>query len=183
MSVGLVLFFATSQAQSRLPAFKMNERLGRGINMGNSFEAPTETIWGNPWSADYFKIISELGFKHVRLPVRWETTERGMETAPYTITESFLNRIQQVVDAARKYKLHIIINMHHHEALFENPSAQKARFLSQWSQIGKRFESYSDSLLFEVLNEPHGNVTPAIWNEYFAEALTEIRNPWESRRT
>jgi hypothetical protein len=65
--------------------------------------------------------------------------------------------------------------MHHHDALFENPEVQKARFLSQWSQIAERFQAYPDSLLFEVLNEPHGNITPAMWNEYFAEALAKIR--------
>jgi endoglucanase len=168
-------------SQNRLPAFEMNERLGRGINMGNSFEAPTETEWGNPWNPQYFKIISQLGFNHVRLPVRWETTQRSMASPPYTITASFLDRIQQVVDTARKYKLHIIINMHHHDALFENPANQNSRFLSQWAQIAERFKNYPDSLLFEVLNEPHGNLSPTLWNEYFADALAEIRQTNPSR--
>lgn len=165
----------TSIAQNRLPAFEMNERLGRGINMGNSFEAPTETAWGNPWIAEYFRIISELGFNHVRLPVRWEPADRNMEHAPYTINPVFLDRIRQVVEAARRYKLHLIVNMHHHDALYKNPTTQKERFLSQWYQIGNYFKDYSDSLLFEVLNEPHGNMTPTMWNAYFAEALAEIR--------
>ena len=165
----------TATAQTRAPAFEMNERLGRGINMGNCFEAPSEEEWGNPWKPEYFKIISELGFDHVRLPVRWETDARSMATAPYTINPTFLNRIQQVVDTALKYNLHIIVNMHHHEALYENPAVQKERFLSQWNQIATHFKDRSDKLLFEVLNEPHGNVTPAIWNEYFADALAEIR--------
>ena len=39
-----------SLAQERIPAFEMNERLGRGINMGNAFEAPSENDWGNPWN-------------------------------------------------------------------------------------------------------------------------------------
>src|SRR5690606_29235987 len=76
---------------------------------------------------------------------------------------------------ALKYNLHIIVNMHHHEALFENPTTQKDRFLSQWFQIADHFKDYPEGLLFEVLNEPHGNITPEIWNEYFADALTEIR--------
>jgi endoglucanase len=162
-------------AQDRVPAFEMNERLGRGINMGNCFEAPSEEEWGNPWKPEYFKIIADLGFDHVRLPVRWEPDARSMATAPYTINPTFFDRIQQVVDTALKYDLHIIVNMHHHEALYENPSAQKERFLSQWNQIATYFKDYSDHLLFEVLNEPHGNVTPVIWNEYFADALAEIR--------
>lgn len=164
-----------SGAQNRLPAFEMNERLGRGINMGNCFEAPTETEWGNPWKPEYFKIMAELGFKHVRLPVRWEPAARSMAIAPYTIEPAFLDRIQQVVDTALKYNLHIIVNMHHHEALYENPTAQKERFLSMWYQIADRFKSHSDKLLFEVLNEPHGNVSAEVWNELFADALAEIR--------
>lgn len=175
MVIGLVVMVLAGWSQERLPAFEMNERLGRGINMGNSFEAPSETAWGNPWKPEYFKIIAELGFDHVRLPVRWEPAERSMTTSPYTINSTFLNRIQQVVDTALKYKLHIIVNMHHHEALYENPAAQKERFLSQWQQIADHFKEYPDSLLFEVLNEPHGNLTPALWNEYFADALAVIR--------
>lgn len=174
-ALALVISVFTAQGQNRVPAFEMNKRLGRGINMGNSFEAPTETEWGNPWKPEYFKIISGLGFKHVRLPVRWETAERSSSVAPYTINPTFLKRIQDVVDTALKYKLHIIINMHHHEALFENPVEGKARFLAQWRQIAEHFKDYPDNLLFEVLNEPHGNLTPGLWNEFFALALAEIR--------
>ncbi len=162
-------------AQNRIPAFEMNERLGRGINMGNAFEAPTETAWGNPWKAEYFEIMADLEFDHVRLPVRWEPAERSMATPPYTINPAFMDRIKEVVDEALKNKLHIIVNMHHHEALFEDPEGQKERFISQWDQIATFFKDYPDSLLFEVLNEPHGNLTPELWNEFFADALGVIR--------
>jgi endoglucanase len=174
----VLIFFIISIsgiAQNRQPAFEMNSKLGRGINMGNCFEAPSENEWGNPWNPEYFKIMAELGFKHVRLPVRWEPATRSMSVAPYTIAASFLERIQTVVDTALKYDLRIIINMHHHDALFETPAAQKERFLSQWFQIADYFKDYPDELLFEVLNEPHGNISPSLWNEYFADALTEIR--------
>src|SRR5690606_31459393 len=91
------------------------------------------------------------------------------------IQSTFLARIKEVVDKAIEEDLHIIINMHHHDALFEDPAGQKERFLSQWSQIAEYFKDYPDNLLFEVLNEPHGNLTPELWNEYFNDALTEIR--------
>lgn len=162
-------------SQNRVPAFEMNERLGRGINMGNTFEAPSESEWGNPWKPEYFEIIADLGFNHVRLPVRWEPAARSMAAPPYTINPDFLGRIQEVVDKAIQHDLHIIVNMHHHDALFEDPAGQKERFISQWSQIAEYFKEYPDLLLFEVLNEPHGNVTPQLWNEFFSDALTEIR--------
>ena len=94
----LCLNFQLVAAQERLPAFEMNKRLGRGINIGNSFEAPSETAWGNPWKPEYFKIISQLGFNHVRVPIRWEPSDRSLADAPYTINPVFLDRIQQVVD-------------------------------------------------------------------------------------
>lgn len=175
LSIVFILSVFCCQAQLREPAFQLNKRLGRGINMGNCFEAPAETAWGNPWKPEYFRIMSELGFRHVRIPVRWETAERSDSIAPFTIHPSFLNRIKQVVDTALKYKLHVIINMHHHEALIANPEGQKERFLAQWQQIGRFFSSYPDSLLFEVFNEPNNNFTSAKWNIFFADALTEIR--------
>jgi endoglucanase len=156
-SIVFLLSVLCCQAQLNEPAFQMNERLGRGINMGNCFEAPSETAWGNPWKPEYFRIMSVLGFRHVRIPIRWEPADRSDSIAPYTIRSSFLNRIKQVVDTALKYKLHVIINMHHHDSLFANPEGQKARFLAQWQQIAQFFRSYPDSLLFEVLNEPNNN--------------------------
>ncbi len=170
-----------AQGQNREHAFGIAERLGRGINIGNAFEAPAEDEWGNPWNASYFKMIAEKGFTHVRVPIRWETAERSMSSPPYTITPEFLHRIEEVVDSALRYKLHVIINMHHHEALYNDPAGQKERFLSQWYQIADHFRSYPDSLLFEVLNEPHGNLSPSLWNEYFSDALAEIRTTNASR--
>jgi endoglucanase len=174
----LLIFFAAVihvSGQQREQAFLMNERLGRGINLGNCFEAPKETEWGNPWNPEYFRIMAQLGFKHVRIPIRWETVERSSATPPYTIQASFLNRIKQVVDTALKYKLHAIINMHHHDSLIANPDREKARFLSQWGQIAQFFRNYSDSLLFEVLNEPNGNFSATKWNTFFSDALGVIR--------
>ena len=171
------LFFFTfnSYSQNREHAFEVNKRLGRGINYGNMFEAPTETEWGNPWKPQYAKMISDLGFKHVRIPIRWEPAARSSAIAPFTINPTFLNRIKQVVDSALNNNLHAIINMHHHDVLFANPDGQKARFLAQWKQISEFFKDYPDSLLFEILNEPNGNITPAKWNVFLADALAEIR--------
>lgn len=139
------------------------------------FEAPSVEAWGNPFRDDYFQRIAELGFSHVRLPITWETDERVSFQSPYTVKPSFLNRIKYVIDKAYEADLMIIINMHHHESVFEDPEAAKDQFLSQWSQISGYFQEYDDRLLFEVLNEPHGDLTPEKWNDYFTDALGVIR--------
>ncbi|TVR75076.1 MAG: T9SS C-terminal target domain-containing protein [Marinilabiliales bacterium] len=167
------LVFSFANANDSTPAFEMNQRLGRGINIGNTFEAPSETAWSNPWNHDYAGIISELGFSHIRVPVRWEP--RSMDEPPYTIDVQFFERLKSVIDTALYHNLHVIINMHHHDALLNDPDGQKERFLSQWEQIAEYFKDYPDSLLFEIFNEPHGNFTPQKWNEFFPEALSKIR--------
>ncbi|AWW00634.1 cellulase family glycosylhydrolase [Arcticibacterium luteifluviistationis] len=155
--------------------FSLNEKLGRGVNMGNMLEAPSEEEWGNPFRDDYFERIAELGFNHVRIPVNWDLEARAQQSAPYEINETFINRVKYVVDKAQESGLMAIINMHHHEDVFADPVAAKPEFLSQWTQISEAFKDYDGTLLFEVLNEPHGNLSPEMWNEYFADALAVIR--------
>lgn len=156
------------------------QQLGRGINLGNMFEAPSEAAWGNPYKEAYIGQIADLGFQHIRVPIRWDVAERTQLSPPYTVNPQFLARIKSVVDLAISKNLYVIINMHHHEELFTNPASAKARFISQWQQISTYFKGYDNHLYFEVLNEPHDALTPELWNSYFAEALTEIRktNPY-----
>ena len=171
----LILFALNISAQNREKAFEINKKLGRGINYGNMFEAPSEAGWGNAWKPKYAGMIADLGFNHVRIPIRWEPSDRSMATEPYTISAAFLNRIKQVVDSVLNNGMFAIINMHHHDVLYDDPDGQKARFLSQWKQISEFFKDYPDSLLFEILNEPHGNLVPEKWNVFAADALTKIR--------
>lgn len=173
--LGSAILLGAFPMQGRGEADEINRRLGRGINMGNMFEAPAEQAWGNPWQSGYFKQIAELGFQHVRLPVRWEPAERSLAEAPYTIRPEFLERIRQVVEEALSQKLLVVLNMHHHEALYEDPDGQRERFLRQWQQIAGEFKAYPDSLVFELLNEPHGKLTAEKWNLLLAEGVREIR--------
>lgn len=154
-------------------AQEVNSRLGRGINVGNTFESVISTQ--SPFVPNDIKTIAELGFTHVRLPVRWEWDDRSMPTAPYTIRPDFFKTIQSAVDTILKNKLHVILNMHHHKALFADPPGEKQRFLSQWEQISDYFKDYPDSLLFEIMNEPQDLLTSDLWNEYSNEAIQIIR--------
>ena len=88
------------------------QNLGRGINLGNMFEAPSETAWGNPFKEEYITKIAEQGFNHIRMPIRWDVAERTQLTAPYTVNPVFLARIKSVVDLAISKNLYVIINMY-----------------------------------------------------------------------
>ncbi|MDZ7897830.1 MAG: cellulase family glycosylhydrolase [Arcicella sp.] len=175
--LSLLLFTAIVQNNlaQNLTVSEINKKLGKGMNMGNMFEAPSETAWGNPFQNDYFERISQLGFNSVRVPIRWDVPDRALQTSPYTVSPVFLARIKTIVDNAIANKLYVIINMHHHEEIFTDPEKVKPRFLSQWEQIATYFKDYNQSLLFEIMNEPHDKLTPELWNTFMADALKSIR--------
>ncbi len=73
-------------------AFSRNRKLGRGINMGNMLEAPSEGSWGPSLKEEYFRMIADKGFNSVRIPVRWSAQGRADKTVPYTISDEFFQR-------------------------------------------------------------------------------------------
>lgn len=148
----------------------MNKRLGRGINLGNSWDSQSwgklDGGWGNPIDDNDFKIIKEAGFNSVRLPVRWNE-DSDYET--HTVNPERLKGVKEDIQLAIDQGLAVVVNFHHYTtlndlgggafrgqvdsvALFE---AEKAHFLALWDQVSKELNKFPDSLLvLEILNEP-----------------------------
>ena len=154
-TVILILLFSRVTVNAQLTPQEAIKSMARGINMGNTLEPPTEGAWGNPpVVAANFDDYKNAGFTCVRLPITWDG--HTSKTSPYTITKSWLDRIDTIVKWGLSRKLIIIINAHH-EAWIKNSYTPDnvARFDSIWSQIATRFKDRSDSLLFEIINEPN----------------------------
>ena len=151
----------------------INAKLLPGINLGNALEAPNEGDWGVTIQDNYFAIMKSAGFRSVRLPIRWSA--HAATVSPYTIDPLFLTRVRHVVNTALQQELSVVINIHHYDELFTQPAEHKTRFLALWRQLAEQFQDFPADLLFEVLNEPHDQLTATLWNEYLQEALTVIR--------
>ena len=149
----LVLFFTPSHAQ--LTPEEARDLMGRGINLGNTLEPPLEGGWNNPPAEEaYFDAYVEAGFKTVRIPIRWD--QHTGSTAPYTVDNDFLNRVDSIIDWGLDRDLFVIINAHHEDWFkvdYGNP-AIRARFDSIWSQVSRRYQNKSEKLFFEMINEP-----------------------------
>ena len=161
-----------------LSASEIATAMGAGINLGNTLDAhnsqtPDWSKWGNPapaasnnWYSDYFKTISEAGFKTVRIPITWGT-KIGSDSN-YTIDSTYLNNVKNVVDAALEYDLFVIINTHHDDVWHDggtgwlNPTSSDQtaicnKFSSIWTQIATTFKDYDEHLIFESMNEVYGS--------------------------
>lgn len=146
--------------------------MGAGWNLGNALDAVTadgdvnETAWGNPKVTKYlFKLVSEAGFKTVRIPVSWvDAVSVTGDTYKFTNKlEDRLDKVQQVVDWARDYDLYVIINIQHDGADdvkgswldvdAANQTGIRTAFAALWEKIAERFKDYDQHLIFESMNE------------------------------
>lgn len=163
----------TVQPDKNEIAFQMNQRLGRGVNLGNALEAPREGEWGMVIEDEFFKIIKSGGFQSIRLPIRWNA--HALEESPYTISPEFFQRIDHLVGLALEQDLFILLDFHHYGDLLESPQTQHERFLSIWDQIARHYQNYPEEVFFEVLNEPNGLFGNLYWNDYLNDALDVVR--------
>lgn len=134
-----------------------------GWNLGNTLDcynvtwevSDFETAWGNPRTTKaMIDTVKKEGFNAVRIPVSWNEHMNGNK-----IDGDWLNRVNEVVDYVIDNDMYAIINVHHDDYTWLNPSkadeaAVKAKLVSIWEQLSDRFKDYDQHLLFEGMNEP-----------------------------
>jgi endoglucanase len=165
--------FADEPPASTDGAFLANKKLGRGMNLGNALEAPSEGAWGLTLKVDFFERIKEAGFQSVRIPVRW-STHTGPGPA-FTIEPAYFVRIDWAIDQALSRGLVVVINAHHDDDLYNDPDKHQPRLEATWRQIAARYKDRSDRLYFELLNEPNGALTDERWQSMFPKLLAIVR--------
>lgn len=146
-------------------AFEIAERMTRGINLGNTFDAENyEGGWAPAATEKTFDAYKEAGFSTVRIPITWhafmsetDSTIRLSESAPYAIQPAFLSRIDEVVNWSLERGFVTIINIHHDHWLKSRHhfDDNKERFYALWEQLAEHYKDYPHDLLFEIVNEPH----------------------------
>lgn len=154
--------------------FAANKKLGRGVNLGNALESPKEGEWGMKIEAEFFPLIKQAGFAHVRLPVKWMS--HAAQDAPYTIDKDFFERIDTILKQAEEAKLGVVLNHHHYDQLDKQPKEQLPRAVAIWEQIATRYKDRGDWLYFELMNEPHEELNKDnAWTETIPPLLAAVR--------
>ncbi len=123
--------------------------------------------------AEYFSIIRQGGFSSVRLPINWEV--HATKVFPYTIDSVFSNRVKWAVEECLKNGMMIILVFQNYPGLVASPASEKERFRYIWNQVAEIFKDYSNDIIFEIFNEPNGNLTTDLWNTLLEESIKQIR--------
>ena len=165
----------------------MNQRLGRGINMGNSWESVGtggngDCGWGNCLRDEDLQIVKKAGFNSVRIPVRWENDA----DINGHIDAARLAGVHEDVALAISLGMPVIINCHHHVGLNaaamnyeKDPQSfddELKRFAVMWLDIATGLNDFPDSMLvFEIMNEPHDIKKSSTVNAIMTAAYNAIR--------
>lgn len=143
----------------------------KGFNLLDFF-SPDPNRVGRGSTEEDFKWMSDWGFDFVRIPMAYPSYlefDRSRDITPeevFSINESALERVDQLIFLAHKYHLHVSLNLHRapgycinagfHEPynLWKDKEAQDA-FYWHWNMWAKRYKSLSrDKISFDLLNEP-----------------------------
>jgi len=151
----------------------------RGVNFGNMLEAPNEGEWGVYARDEYFKIVKDLGFDFIRLPVRWSAHTSGSQ---HKIKPSFLTRVDHLISQALDNDLGLILNIHHFEGMDNDPDANSKKLYAIWEQLSAHYAGLPLNVVFEINNEPHNKLTTEIWNQYQNKCIEVIRRTNPTRK-
>ena len=114
------------------------------------------------------------------MPIDW--VDHTGPAPDYTIDPAFFARIHWVLAHAAANHLTAILDYHTDTGLLKTPDQYADRFVAVWKQIAAEFQHEPNSVLFELLNEPHDPLTAPKWNALIPRALAVIR-PTNPTRT
>lgn len=137
--------------------------MGAGFNLGNTFDngINTATFTSVKPIIDLYK---NAGMKHVRIPTTWmDRFNDNLADANGNVNVNhprFLELVQ-VIDYAISLDMYVVVNTHHEHWLKDNYDGTETydtKFQTLWTGIATYFKDYPVNLIFEVLNEPEGNL-------------------------
>lgn len=144
--------------------------LGRGINV-----LGYDPLWSDPAKARFtpglFKVIAHGGLQSVRVNLQ----AFAHMDATGQLDPQWLHSLDAVVQQASAAGLKVILDEHDFHPCAQNAETCRRQLLAFWKQIAPRYREAPGSVLFEVLNEPNGELTAAKWNALLAEVLATIR--------
>lgn len=152
-------------------------RLHRGVNV-----LGYDPLWKDAARARFqprhFAVIRRGGFDFIRVVLQ-AFDHMGPDNR---LDPAWLATLDRVVRQATAAGLGVIIDEHDFNKCSDDPDACEPRLVAFWQQIGERYRAAPDTVLFELLNEPHGKLDAARWNAMIARLVPVVRatNP---RRT
>jgi aryl-phospho-beta-D-glucosidase BglC (GH1 family) len=163
-----------------LPATAEKLPRWRGFNLLEKFQ-----LGGGrkPFLEDDFRLIAQLGFNFVRLPMDYRLWIKDGNWE--VLDESALAGIDQAVEWGRKYGVHVCLNFHRapgytvarpaeKTSLWTDPPTQRV-CAKHWAAFARRYKGVPNARLsFNLMNEP-GKIEPKVYAAVVRRLVEAIR--------
>ncbi len=150
--------------------FDQVKQMRRGVNI-----IGYDPLWRSFDSARFkerhFQRIASGGFQTVRVVLQ----AFSHMDAENRLSPAWFNTLDWVVKNATANNLTAILDEHDYNACGTDADTCHPRLMAFWEQVAAHYKDAPPSVLFELLNEPNGKVTPEIWNAWLKEALAIVR--------
>jgi len=164
--IGLILIAAAAACQSKAEGFAsvsaddQAAAMHRGMNILDD-----DPLWqgGARFAPRHFAVLRAAGFDTVRMNLHLITHPEAQPA------------IDRLVKPALDAGLTVILDMHEDQFCARDAEACRAKLRAVWTALATRYRDAPNRLLFEILNEPHGAITTAVWNTLLREMLGVIR--------
>ena len=151
------------------------DKLTRGINLSGPLEGAGDINYDS-WifKSEYYALLVDGGFDHVRIPVNFGN--HIGEAPDYYIDTEFMRAVDIAVNNALEAGLVAVLDFHGwNGTLASDFNGNKDCFYKIWEQVSKRYQTYPEELMFELINEPNKPITDAQLNELQLETVKRIR--------
>ena len=156
----------TTKGKNKLPKWK-------GFNLLDIFSPyPPRNQGSGKTTEEDIKWMADWGFDFIRIPMAYpryilfDRTKDITKDEVYKLDEKVLEEIDNIINMAHKYRMHVSLNLHRGPGfcinagfrepfnLWKDKDAQDA-FNFHWAMWAKRYKNISpDKLSFDLLNEP-----------------------------
>ncbi|MBJ7402841.1 MAG: glycoside hydrolase family 5 protein [Bradyrhizobium sp.] len=169
LAISLLALFSPAEAagQGTAPA---PPKLKRGINI-LGYDGIWEGGRNAPFRLDNLTAIKRAGFSHVRINFfGFKFMGAGNQ-----LDEIVLRRLDAVIEEVLARNLIPVLDEHDTHVCQQDVPGCAEKLKAFWRQIAERYAGKYPKLVFEVLNEPGGQMTSAAWNTLLNECLGIIR--------
>ncbi|MBW8881976.1 MAG: glycoside hydrolase family 5 protein, partial [Asticcacaulis sp.] len=158
-------------AQAEITPEAQVAAMGPGINIIGGYDP----YWDGQPST--FRIDEDLqkaydtGFRTARIPL----FTFSHITADGKLDPAYVKRLDAVVAAAQKAGFTIILDEHDFDTCEKDTDACAVLLADVWYELSEHFKNAPDTVLFELLNEPHGKIDATLWNSWLSDLVGIVR--------
>lgn len=125
-----------------------------------------------------FDKLKMLGFDHIRLNL---VPFKHLDESN-ALTSTYLTVVHRVLNEALQRNLKVIVDVHEFLYCQPHPQECQVKLRNTWKSLATALKDYDNRVGFEILNEPGGQMTVALWNEMILENLAIIRTDNPTRK-